>query len=133
VITWDLRVANPWLGLILDAVGEQFGVPIPPPGIPGPFSLGERDQLLSLFAEGGLDDVAAEAIPTPMTAESLEAWWDRVPQLAGPLAGALAGMEPGTREEIRQRAMEAGASAARTTEQGIELDGSVLVASGRRS
>ena len=32
-MTWDAREANPWLGLILDAVGEQFGVPFPPPGI----------------------------------------------------------------------------------------------------
>ncbi len=33
-MTWDAREANPWLGLILDAVGEQFGVPFPPPQHP---------------------------------------------------------------------------------------------------
>jgi hypothetical protein len=41
-------------------------------------------------------------------------------------------MEPDVRDEIRGRALRAGARVARTTEQGIELDGSVLVASGLR-
>jgi SAM-dependent methyltransferase len=131
-ITWDSRAANPWLGLILDAVGEHFGVPFPPPSVPGPFSLDDRDQLRSPLAAAGLDDVSVRAIATPMPAESLEAWWERVPQLAGPLAAALAGMEPDVRDEIRGRALRAGARVARTTEQGIELDGSVLVASGLR-
>ena len=43
-MTWDRRKANPWLGLVLDAVGEQFGVPFPPPGIQGPFSLSDSEQ-----------------------------------------------------------------------------------------
>lgn len=132
-ITWDSRAANPWLGLILDAVGEQFGVPFPPPSVPGPFSLDDRGQLHSLLAEGGLDDVSVRTVATPMPAESLEAWWERVPRLAGPLAGALAGMAPDVRDEIRDRALQAGASVARTIEQGIELEGSVLVASGLRA
>jgi SAM-dependent methyltransferase len=131
-MTWDSRAANPWLGLILDAVGEQFGVPFPPPSVPGPFSLDDQDRLLSLLTEGGFDDVSVRAIGVPMPADSLEAWWERVPQLAGPLSAALAGMEPDVRDEIRRRAIQAGESVARTTGQGIELDGSVLVASGLR-
>lgn len=132
VITWDERAANPWLGLILDAVGEQFGVPFPPPSVPGPFSLDDQDQLRSLLAEGGFDDVSVRVVAAPMSAGSLEAWWQRVPQLAGPLAAALAGMEPEVRDEIHQRALRAGAGVARTTGQEIEMDGSVLVASGLR-
>jgi ubiquinone/menaquinone biosynthesis C-methylase UbiE len=131
-ITWDSRAANPWLGLILDAVGEQFGVVFPPPNIAGPFSLDDRDRLLAVLQDAGLVEVAVKALVTPMPAQSLEAWWDRVPELAGPLAQALAGMEPEVREEIRARALALGAEAARPTELGIELDGSVLIASARR-
>src|SRR5215210_3550 len=36
---WGPRERNPWLGLLLDAVSAQLGAPLPPPGIPGPFSL----------------------------------------------------------------------------------------------
>ena len=130
-MTWDRRERNPWLGLVLDAVGAQFGVPFPPPGIPGPFELDDPARLTEVLEGGGLEDVSVTAVATPMTAASLEAWWERVPELAGPLALALAGMEPEVRDAIRQRALDAGESAARSTGEGIEMDGSVLVASGR--
>jgi ubiquinone/menaquinone biosynthesis C-methylase UbiE len=131
-ITWDARAANPWLGLVLDAVGEQFGVPFPPPGIAGPFSLDEPALLADALREGGLQDVSVARAATPMHATSLNAWWERVPQLAGPLALALAGMDDVVRDAIRERALEYAKGAARVVDGGIELDGSVLVGSGRR-
>ncbi len=132
VINRHAASANPWRGLILDAVGEQFGVPFPPLHIPGPFSLDDRDHLRELLAAGGLEQVRVEAFATPMPARSLNAWWERVPQLAGPLAIALQGMEPDVREAIRRRALDADAAVAREQGDGIVLDGSVLIASGRR-
>lgn len=131
-MTWDAREANPWLGLILDAVGEQFGVPFPPPSVPGPFALGDPEALTDALGSGGLRDVEVIRLATPMHGASLDAWWELVPQLAGPLAIALAGMEDGVREEIRVRALALGAAAARPRDDGIELAGSVLIASGRR-
>ncbi len=131
-MTWDARAANPWLGLVLDAVGEQFGVPFPPVHIPGPFSLDDPDELADILRSAGLDAVDVARVANPMHAASLEAWWDRVPELAGPLALALAGMEDDVREAIRARALEYGTAAARASGGGIALDGSVLIASGRR-
>jgi SAM-dependent methyltransferase len=132
VAAWGSRAANPWLGLILDAVGEQFGVPFPPPGIAGPFALDDPDRLAGVLEEGGLEAVDVRSVPTPMTAGSLEEWWDRVPQLAGPLSQALEGMVPEVRDAIRGRALAAGEAHARVAEGGIVMDGSVLVAAGRR-
>jgi SAM-dependent methyltransferase len=129
-MTWGPRDLNPWLGLVLDAVGEQFGVPFPPPNIRGPFSLDDPELLRSALEDGGLTDIQVKPIETPMHADSLEAWWERVPKLAGPLAIALAGMEPDVREEIEQRALSAGASAARRDRDGIVFAGSVLIGSG---
>ncbi len=131
-MTWDARAANPWLGLILDAVGAQFGTAFPPPGIPGPFSIDGPDLLAGALTAGGLDDVHVSRIATPMRTASLEAWWDLVPQFAGPLAVALSGMNADTAAAIRTRALELGAQAARPAGDGIELGGSVLVGSGRR-
>jgi SAM-dependent methyltransferase len=131
-MTWDARAANPWLGLILDAVGEQFGVPFPPPGIPGPFSLGDPAVLTDALGSGGLLDAQVVRVATPMRTASLESWWELVPQLAGPLAIALAGMEDEVRDEIRARALAFGAAAAAPGDDGIEMAGSVLIASGRR-
>lgn len=132
VMTWDRRDANPWLGLILDAVGEQFGMTFPPPGIAGPFSLDDADRLAAVLRQGGLTDVKVRTLATPMSAGSLDAWWERVPQLAGPLAAALEDMEPDVRDAIRRRALASGAARAHTAGDGVTLDGSVLIASGQR-
>src|SRR5687767_9929790 len=40
---WGPRERNPWLGLVFEAVAAQLGRPVPPPGVPGPFSLGDAD------------------------------------------------------------------------------------------
>jgi SAM-dependent methyltransferase len=131
-MTWGPRDLNPWLGLVLDAVGEQFGVPFPPPNVRGPFELCDVDLLSSVLQDGGLTDVRVATIETPMRAASLEAWWARVPQLAGPLAIALAGMQPAVREEIAQRALSAGANASQRDGDEIVFAGSVLIGSGRK-
>jgi len=131
-MTWDSRAANPWLGLIMDAVGEQFGVAFPPPGVAGPFPLDDPGLLADALRGGGLEDAEVVRVATPMHTASLETWWELVPQLAGPLAIALAGMEADVRDAIRARALAHGAGAARASGDGIEMDGSVFVASGRR-
>lgn len=131
-ITWGARESNPWLGIILDSVGEQFGITFPPPGIAGPFSLGEPEKLAGALAGGTLEEVEVRELATPMHGSSLEEWWERVPQLAGPLAQALGGMEPEVREAIRERALGRASGVAREVDGGVELDGSVLVAWGHR-
>jgi SAM-dependent methyltransferase len=132
VMTWDRREANPWLGLVLDAVSSQFGAPFPPPNVRGPFSLATPDVLTSVLRDGGLEDVTVEAMSTPMHAASLEEWWERVPKLAGPLAIALAGMEADVRDTIGERAMQSGTKAAASEEDGIVFEGSVLIGSGHK-
>jgi SAM-dependent methyltransferase len=129
-MTWDRRERNPWLGLVLDAVGEQFGVPFPPPSVRGPFSLDDLDGLGLVLREGGLDEVAVRQMSSPMRARSLTEWWERVPQLAGPLAMALAGMEADVREAIADRAIGSGERAAAHEDDAIVFDGSVLIGSG---
>jgi SAM-dependent methyltransferase len=131
-ITWGPRESNPWLGIILDSVGEQFGVTFPPPGIAGPFSLDQPGKLARALESGGLEEVEVQELATPMGGSSLKEWWERVPQLAGPLAQALAGMEREVREDIRDRALARASDVARAVDGGIELDGSVLVGWGTR-
>jgi ubiquinone/menaquinone biosynthesis C-methylase UbiE len=131
-VTWADRAANPWLGLLLDAVGEQFGTIFPPPGVLGPFSLDAPEVLGEALRAGGLDEVQVSRLDMPMPAPSLEAWWERVQQLAGPLALMLAGLEPSVRDAIHERALSYGEKAARSTDDGVLFDGSVLLASGVR-
>jgi SAM-dependent methyltransferase len=131
-MTWDRRERNPWLGLVLDAVSDQFGVPFPPPTVRGPFSFEDPDVLASVLRDGGLQDVTVDAMSTPMHARSLDEWWERVPKLAGPLAIALEGMEADVRDAIGERARQLGSAAAAREEDGIVFAGSVLIGSGRK-
>jgi ubiquinone/menaquinone biosynthesis C-methylase UbiE len=131
-MTWDRRELNPWLGLVLDAVSDQFGVPFPPPSVRGPFSLDTAEVLSPVLRDGGLEDVTVEAMSTPMHAGSLDEWWERVPKLAGPLAIALGGMEADVRDAIRERAVQYGDKAAAREEDGIVFAGSVLIGSGHK-
>jgi SAM-dependent methyltransferase len=131
-MTWGPRERNPWLGIIMDAVGEHLGAPVPPPGVPGPFSLADRDRLWEVLTEGGLRDVVVEAVPAPLVAPSLEEWWRQVPELAGPLALLLANLEPDAREAIRARALAAAADVARPEGEGVAFAGLVMISAGQR-
>ena len=129
-MTWASRDLNPWIGVVFDAVGEQFGAPFPPPNGPGVFSLDDAGLLASVLQDGGLEGVRVETVETPMRFSSLEDWWERMLQLAGPLAIALAGMEPDVREAIKERALGAGARASRRDGDEVVFAACVLIGSG---
>lgn len=131
VATWGARARNPWLGILLDAASEQFGAPIPPPGIPGPFSLDDRDGIAQLFMDAGLADVAVEEFDVPTSAPSFEEWWTRTCALAGPLANMLAALPEEAAGELRERAREG----VRPYQSGeaLEFPAMTLITSGRRT
>lgn len=130
VAVWGPRERNPWLGLVFDAVSAQLGRPVPPPGVPGPFSLAGAGQLESLLREAGLEEVVAGEHDVPLRAASFDAWWTRTSALAGPLAAILSSLpEPAVRG-LREHLEEA--TAPYRTPDGLELPGLSLVAAGVR-
>ena len=120
---WGPRERNPWLGIVLDAVGAQLGAPVPPPGIPGPFALGDPAQLRELVG------AEVDEVSVPLHADSFDVWWSRTTALAGPLSKMLAVQPPDTLDAIRARAREA--ARAYETEDGLHFPGVSLLASGR--
>jgi SAM-dependent methyltransferase len=129
VAVWGPRDRNPWLGTVLDAVSAQIGAPVPPPGIPGPFALGDSGQLAGLFEGAGLSDVAVSELAVPARADSFDEWWARTSALAGPLAKIIESLPEDAVEGIRDRAREM----VRPYEapDGLELPGVTLLAGGR--
>jgi len=127
---WGPRQRNPWLGLLFDAITAQLGMPIPPPGVPGPFSLEARGALDALLLAAGFTDVAVREIPTPMHTASVEEWWTLVPSLAGPVAQLLASLPAEVTAAIRAQVDTAIADFA--SPNGYELPGVSLLGSGRR-
>jgi SAM-dependent methyltransferase len=128
---WGPRTDNPWLGFVLDVVGEHLGTTLPPPGIPGPFALSDVDHLSEVLREGGLVDVTVDDVSVPMRAASVDAWWSWTSSLAGPMAAIIASLPPETDAELRQRLAERTVSFAGS--HGLELPGVSLLATARRS
>ena len=101
---WGPRGDNPWLGALFDAVSAQLGAPVPPPGIPGPFSLDDADRFAAVLEAGGLTGVGVEPLDAPLRVDSFERWWSHTTALAGPLAKMLASLPDEARDAIRERA-----------------------------
>ena len=126
---WGARERNPWLGVVFDAVNAELDRPVPPPGIPGPFALGNAARLDSLLRDAGLQDVSVSELAVPLRADSFDEWWRRTSALAGPLAAILASQPDPVADAIRDRARAA--AAAYETAAGIEFPGAALIASAR--
>ena len=129
IAVWGPRERNPWLGLVFDAVSAQTGTPVPPPGVPGPFSLGDSATVVALLADAGLAGVQISELPTPLRAGSFEEWWARTSALAGPLAKILAALPEGAAQALRERLRDA--VRPYTTPSGVEIPGVTLIASAR--
>jgi len=127
---WGPRERNPWLGVVFDSVSAQLGSPMPPPGIPGPFSLDDADRLAGLLSDAGLSGVDVREVPTPYHGDSVEEWWTRTCALAGPLAQKLAALPEHAAQALGARAREA--ISAYETPTGLEIPGVSLIAAGTR-
>jgi SAM-dependent methyltransferase len=123
---WGPRERNPWLGLVLDAASAQLGKPVPPPGVPGPFSLDDADRLDALLCDAGFDEVRVSELAVPLRAGSFEEWWTRTSALAGPLASMLAALPEDARRSLRARAQAAVRDY--ETPDGVEFPGVTLIA-----
>jgi ubiquinone/menaquinone biosynthesis C-methylase UbiE len=131
ISVWGPRERNPWLSAMLDAVGAQIGGTIPPPGIPGPFSLDSREKLLGALSGGGFEDVAINEVEAPWKGASFDEWWSVTSALAGPLTKVLEAQPPEAIEAIRSRAHDS--LSKYETEDGLEIPGLTLVGTARRS
>jgi len=127
---WGPRERNPWLGVLFDAVTAQTGLPVPPPGVPGPFSLEAPGALGELLTGAGFTGTAVREIPTPMRVSSVDEWWSVVPSLAGPLARVLASLPAEVSAAIRARVDAAMADFA--TPDGYAMPGVSILGVGSR-
>jgi SAM-dependent methyltransferase len=131
IAVWAARERNPWLGLVMDVVSAQIGAPVPPPGIPGPFALGDADELRALLEGAGLADVRIGELSVPLRSASFDEWWGRTSALAGPLAAILASMPAPAVQALRERAREA-ARPYETASGGLVFPGVTLIAAAQR-
>jgi SAM-dependent methyltransferase len=106
VSVWAARDKNPWLGLMFDAVTAELGFEVPPPGVPGPFSLADKSALIGLVDGAGFQDVTLTDVDNPCVAVDFEQWWDHVTTISGPLVAIINNLAPEVRESLRGRVRE---------------------------
>ena len=126
---WGPRERNPWLAIVLDAASAQLGRPVPPPGVPGPFALSDRDRLAEALTGGGFNGVSIEELPVPTQAASTDEWWERTCALAGPLTTILATLDDEERRELRRRALDS--AAPYESADGLDFPGLTFIAVAR--
>ena len=131
IAVWGARDHNPWLGLVFDAVTAETGMTVPPPGVPGPFALGDEGRLAAALTAGRLSDVAVDAVSSPLVVASFDAWWSRTSALAGPLAMLLANL-PDEKKASLVEGLRASVDQY-TSADGLTIPGVALVASARAS
>jgi ubiquinone/menaquinone biosynthesis C-methylase UbiE len=127
---WGPRARNPWLGVLFDAVSAELGAPVPPPGMPGPFSLDDPGQLARLLTDAEFSEIVVAEVPTPLRDTSFDAWWTRTSSLAGPLAKRLAAVPEPAMRQLQARLREA--VRPYQTPAGLEFPGVSLLAAARR-
>jgi ubiquinone/menaquinone biosynthesis C-methylase UbiE len=127
---WGHRDANPWLGVVLDAVAAVTGMVVPPPGMPGPFALSDATALVGLMETAGFDAVSIEELSVPLRSPSLESWWARTTAVAGPVVQIVAGLDASKQTAMAEHVR---AAAARyVTDAGLVFPGIALVGCGHR-
>jgi SAM-dependent methyltransferase len=130
---WGEGEENLWLTTILDAVRSHFSAPPPEPGTPGPFSLGDPSRLRDLLTEAGFGEVQVERIETEQVYDSLDAWWEKLLSVGGPLKALLDPLSEAELKAIRDATLARGAEIAREENGATVFPATVLGAKGRKA
>jgi SAM-dependent methyltransferase len=131
IAVWGPRDRNPWLGVLADAVQQHTGTPVPPPGTPGPFSLGADGALETTLTAAGLEQVSVQSVEVPTHDASFDDYWQLRTDLAGPLKKRLAALPAQDLSAIRETVR---ANLARyQTSDGLRIPGLAYIGAARRS
>jgi SAM-dependent methyltransferase len=128
---WGRAERNPALNLILDAMMAELDAPPPEPGTPGPFALDDPARVAALLEQAGFADVHAELLESERRNDSLEAWWEHMLKVAGPVIAILEALPDERVEAIRGRAFASAAQYARDG-RGVRFPAELCVARARR-
>jgi SAM-dependent methyltransferase len=66
LLVWQDMESNPWLTTVRRAVAVGRDLPMPPPGAPGPFALGDPDRVRTLLTAVGFAEPELQGVREPM-------------------------------------------------------------------
>jgi SAM-dependent methyltransferase len=116
---WIDPGANPWTSVALGAIAREVELPPTDPDGPGMFRCAAPGCVGSLFEEAGLHDVVECDVDVELVTRSPAEYWQVVSEHVSLAVAALRGVDPATRERIRDVAM--------TEVSAYERDGAIRV------
>jgi SAM-dependent methyltransferase len=66
-LAWRDLARNEWVCALREALAAGRHLPVPPPGVPGPFSLADRDLTHERLTAAGFTDVQLESVDEPVS------------------------------------------------------------------
>lgn len=66
LLVWRDLARNEWVTAIRDALAAGRSLPVPPPGVPGPFAFADREYAEQTLAAAGFDKVSFEELYEPI-------------------------------------------------------------------
>lgn len=66
MLVWQDLAVSDWVLLIRDALAAGRDLPVPPPGAPSPFSLGDTAHTTAMLTDAGYRDIALDAVDEPL-------------------------------------------------------------------
>ena len=67
LLVWQPLAANEWLSAVSRAIAPDRPVPVPPPGAPGPFSLGDPGRLRAVLSAAGFGRIRLVGLREPLS------------------------------------------------------------------
>ena len=83
---WAVAERNPAFTIPTNVMRKYKEIPIPPPGTPGMYGMGEPDYFESVIAAGGFKNIHIEDCEVIMfPSETGQQYWETISDLAGPI------------------------------------------------
>jgi SAM-dependent methyltransferase len=124
---WGEPADNAWIMLPMRVLIEHFGALPPDLDAPGLWAFRDHDRLRGMLANAGLAGVKADTLQTAERFRSLDEWWQRLSDLAGPLQALLGALTPEDLAAVSER-VEREAAPFTRPDGSLELPAAVNVA-----
>ena len=99
IACWSAADKNPFVGLLMQSLGEYMDIPKPPAGTPGIFALADPERLHATIAAAGFVDITLEELEIDvLNVPDGHAYWEAISDLAAPVMTLVNQLDDKTRE-----------------------------------
>ena len=99
IACWSAPDKNPFVGLLMQSLGEYMDIPKPPAGTPGIFALADSERLHATIAAAGFVDITLEELEIDvLNVPDGQAYWEAISDLAAPVMTLVNQLDDNSRE-----------------------------------